>query len=640
MAKSFTYKKVKYNVLDDSTVCVAENNKYVGPLEIPETIEKNGSTYRVTSMAIGAFSNSGVTSVVIPGSIREISFNAFEDTPLEKVSINEGTEVIKDLAFSGCKISSVHIPESVSSIEDKSFFGCDQLEEVTFANPSSVSRLMFSSFEGTGWQTKLMQQGEELIIVGILVRVNTKQAIYKVPDGVRSISPNAFMTCTSLKEVIIPEGMTELSCGVFYQCHSIERIKLPSSLKRIGVFEKGSFSRERGTFQECISLKEIVLPSCLEEIGAYCFFGCNSLTEVSLPGTVVKIGEYAFDGCRSLKRIDLPDGMTEIQCGVFLSCDSLTTVKLPNSLEVIGESAFWGCYQLSSLVLPASVRMIGKGAFVDCYDLRDIVLPEGLEVIGSGAFRCCNSLGSITLPSTVRRVGDDAFWGCFELRDVAAPEAVLANKKVVFANCPNLGKKASNKLPSSTTIEILSDPYECDCFVNLSEKEVAPYLSEEYSDPSDDGFDPCSLTFVKWGRYRSATLDGKEVPFDSLFHRQWTDRYDDDFERTLSMLRPGFYGIVDIREIYKSSTTFHIELNGSPFNKYCVKLLEMHRGDLYSLQHNVIQDLSMSEDKLFYCGTIIEGKFQGDLGSQGQTKRFVFFKEQDGSIRIVGEYTY
>lgn len=47
MAGSFTYKKVKYNVLDDATLSVAENKKYVGPLVIPEFIEKNGITYRV-----------------------------------------------------------------------------------------------------------------------------------------------------------------------------------------------------------------------------------------------------------------------------------------------------------------------------------------------------------------------------------------------------------------------------------------------------------------------------------------------------------------------------------------------------------------------------------------------------------------
>lgn len=232
MAGSFTYKKVKYNVLDEATVCVAKNEKYAGSLEIPETIEKNGSSFRVTAIESGAFFNSGITSVDIPGSIKILSGSAFAGTPLEAVTLHEGTEVIESRVFKNCKLTTVLIPESTKTIQQESFSGCEFLEDVAFVNPSGIAEVYFSSFEGTKWQSRLLDGSDSLILGDILVGVNTKDNAFRMPDGIKSLSPDAFSKCASLKEVIIPDGMTELTHGVFNQCGALERIKLPSTFGR------------------------------------------------------------------------------------------------------------------------------------------------------------------------------------------------------------------------------------------------------------------------------------------------------------------------------------------------------------------------------------------------------------------------
>lgn len=411
---------------------------------------------------------------------------------------------------------------------------------------------------------------------------------------------------------------------------------------------------KKGTFEKCKSLKEISIPDGVVELGPYCFSGCSSLERIDLPKTLKTIGKRAFCSCKSLKELIIPDGITEIPGGsfggVFEGCTSLITVRLPETLTMLGQSAFGYCYRLASIVIPGSVKEIGPKAFWECYDLTRIELPDGLEVIGEDVFGCCNSLKSVSFPKTVKSVGKNAFWSCYGLREAIVPDGVEIEKAAVFGNCPNLWKKTGKELPSRVTLELLSDPFECECFLNLSGKDVQPYMNEHYSDPLDDGFESRSFLYVKWGQYREVTLDGKDISVSSLFFRpmeygfSWWRDHDDDLQAALSDLKPGCYGVIDRREMYKSRTVFSIELKGVPFNKYCLQLLRMARGNWGSptaaIQNKLIPDMGLSCDKILYCGVEIDGEFQEDMGSQGKTQRFVFYKNQDGFIKMTGEYAY
>ena len=573
---------------------------------------------------------------------------SFADTPLESVTLNEGTERIAESAFQGCKITSVRIPGSVTVIEGNSFGGCELLESVDFVNPLAVSEVALSSFDGTKWQSEQLAKTSTLIIGSTLVSVNTDEDKYKVPDGITYICPEAFIKCTALKEISLPEGITELPHSVFYQCCSVERIKLPASLKKIGVGAKRGWTNH-GTFHGCSSLKEIAIPEGVDEIGAMSFEGCRSLERILLPKTVIIIGKEAFEGCSSLREMRVPEGVETIHEGTFEGCVSLSEVHLPGTLSKIDKRAFKGCHRLSAIMLPGSVKEIGNQAFWECYGLSTVVLPDGLEAIRDGAFGCCNNLAAISVPKTVKYIGKYAFWSCCGLIETALPDDTFIDK-TVFINCTNIGKTPRKNLPDAVTLEIMSDPYECECHVNLSDKEAARYMGETYSNPQDDGFEPDFVSFIKWGRYCGAVLDGKEVSVEGLFNRPmefhstlWEDHFD-DLRKVLSQLMPGHYGVIDRREMSKSRTVFNIALNGAPFNKSCLKLLRMSREGIGSpnmkIQQKLIPDMSLSADKLLYCGVEIYGEFVSDMGSQGAVQRIVFRREEDGSINIVGEYTY
>jgi hypothetical protein len=56
-----------------------QTDRYSGQVEIPESVDYDGSTFNVTSIGANAFKGcSGLTSVIIPNSVTYIGMAAFE----------------------------------------------------------------------------------------------------------------------------------------------------------------------------------------------------------------------------------------------------------------------------------------------------------------------------------------------------------------------------------------------------------------------------------------------------------------------------------------------------------------------------------------------------------------------------------
>lgn len=117
------------------------NQEYVGgqwvrfyaDVDIPETVEDNGTTYRVTRIGDEVFKNSSyIGSVVIPNSVTTIGRQAFwYCVNLKTAVLGNSVESIGEIAFQYCKnLESISLPNSLTHVGDHFLCGCGKLAKL------------------------------------------------------------------------------------------------------------------------------------------------------------------------------------------------------------------------------------------------------------------------------------------------------------------------------------------------------------------------------------------------------------------------------------------------------------------------------------------------------------------------------
>ena len=152
----FVVNGIYYNVTGDNTVEVtykdATYNSYSGNVAIPGVVSYGGKSYNVTAIGEAAFRQSeGLTSVVIPISVKEIGTDAFYYcTSLTSVVIPSSVTKIGNYAFNYCtSLTNMTIGSSVTSIGYQAFRNCPALVSVTClatTPPTLTSTTFISSY--------------------------------------------------------------------------------------------------------------------------------------------------------------------------------------------------------------------------------------------------------------------------------------------------------------------------------------------------------------------------------------------------------------------------------------------------------------------------------------------------------------
>ena len=331
---------IGYDILSsDERTAEVINGGYSGDVVIPETMEYEGITYRVTAIGDDAFYYcTGLTSVTIPESITAIGDGAFDRcTDLTSVTIPENVTSIGDDAFFGCEgLTSVTIPKSVTAIGNGVFDRCTGLTSVTI--PESITAIGDGAFAECANLTSLTIGG-----------------------GVTSIGRGAFEGCSGLTLVTIPESVTTIDEAAFYGCSNLERFD-------------GKFAADYGrclivndtlkAFALNCGVAEYTIPEDVTTISAGTFRGCSSLTSITIPESVTAIGHYTFFGCSGLTSLTIGSGVTTIGNVPFYGC-KLTSITAynPTPIDDISTFAFLGVdYDNCTLYVPAESVELYKAA--------------------------------------------------------------------------------------------------------------------------------------------------------------------------------------------------------------------------------------------------------------------------------------
>ena len=294
----------------------------------------------VTSIGYAAFGDKGspITSVVIPGSVKEIGIGAFVCCDyLTSAIMYEGVEIIAGSAFAQCpSLTNVVIPNTVNTIDGYAF-----------------------------WMTGLSS--------------------ITIPSGVTSIGEQVLAYSSNLTNIVVKSGNPNY--------HTKNNCLIETATKTLMGGCKNSIIPTDGSvtsiaeyaFAGCIPLSNITIPNSIINIGEYAFSGCYSLTSVTIPNSITEIGDGVFYGCSGLTEVVIPNSVTSINYNAFNDCDNLTSITIPNSVTEISGYAFGDCGSLKTVIFEGTTSQwnnMERGSYwndgtvintIDCID-DDIVL--------------------------------------------------------------------------------------------------------------------------------------------------------------------------------------------------------------------------------------------------------------------------
>ena len=201
-------------------------------------------------------------------------------------------------------------------------------------------------------------------------------------EPIVGIGGYAFAMQSRLERVIIPDSIKTIGENAFLSCFNLTSVECGDGVENIGT----------SAFESCLNLTSVQFGKSVDDIGDRAFYECKKLTAVDLPASVTRVGDSAFANCSSLASLTVSDAAAEIGSAAFADCAVLSTLDLGGSLVSIGAGAFSACVGLDSVIIPDSVISVGESAFRECAGLDTLVIGRGLQQIGYSAFSYCQDL--------------------------------------------------------------------------------------------------------------------------------------------------------------------------------------------------------------------------------------------------------
>lgn len=307
--------------------------------------------------------------------LTNIEEGAFDGCKALDVDLSKMTnlETVGAGAFRNTALTRLVLPGTVNSLGELAFEGCTELVYVDLSQTSltSVSDGMFKGF--TKLETVLLPTNLETIGKGAFKNTAIKSIV--IPASVVTIGERAFENCSALVGVEFGAAVETIGAYAFVKASSLAVVSLPVSVRQIGV----------GAFEESgVSTLSFAENGVLETIGDRAFWR-TAVQSVSIPKSVKTVGAESFADNQQLTSLVFAEGgmLESVGAGAFRNDENLSSVNWGKAAAevstVIGGRAFEGCSSIVELTIPYTVSEIGQMAFYNLKNLKKLAIGAELR---------------------------------------------------------------------------------------------------------------------------------------------------------------------------------------------------------------------------------------------------------------------
>ncbi len=432
-------------------------------LVIPETI---------TKLRAFVFNNlTSITTVRIPGSVTNISGDAFRDcSGVEHVfcSADPMSLTWNGKGFKPDKATLFHVTDVElwkTKFPDANVTFVGDMTTITYTASQRVAQFdVYSNFTGASAVSTHEYDSE------------TEQGVVVYAGRVTALSENALYGCNSLASIALPEGIRALGSGALGNCGSLATVILPSTIETIAagaftnsnniadiycfanpadvawygnnstsqfkpdkctVFHVNDVTAWQQTFPDAnvtfaggmtaftyTATEKITAFEALKKFAGATDIVSHVFSSDTGEGTVIYKGEVTAlnSNCFSrskLVSIVIPPSVTRLEISAFDQCTELISVSLPESINYIDSYVFYRCYKLSSISIPKAVSILHSFTFADCQSLQSVTIHDGVNRIFGSCFSGCTALKSVVLGRYInKQLSDNVFSGCTALEEI------------------------------------------------------------------------------------------------------------------------------------------------------------------------------------------------------------------------------
>ena len=362
-----------------------------------------------------AFSNTGITAMVVPNTVTSIGRGAFSFSYyMTSITLPPGITAIAPATFYGATVlSSITIPENVTTIGESAFQQASSLTTVSISrNVTTIEDFAFSYATSLNSITVDSRNSNYSSIQGVLFNklmttlllypLGKTATHYTVPSGVTSIAANSFQGQTILTEITMPGSVTSIGDFAFGEAASLSAVNFNNA----GLTSIGEYA-----FSDT-SIQSIRIPRTVDSIGRNAFRFSSSLLNVLFVGDApASVGLRAFDNIASGAKALISQtatGFGSTWNGLAVETPATTTAACDTGTITITAGIVTGHSGCTGQVnIPDGVTRIDEQVFYLSL-ITGVSFPSSLRSIGEGAFYAANSLTSINIPQAVTSIGDYA----------------------------------------------------------------------------------------------------------------------------------------------------------------------------------------------------------------------------------------